>query len=137
MGPFSRVSSSVYPFRSSDSSDPMFVCRPFISLALILLFSQPPFDHLLAIVATATRIGRFEGQLISRSSHQDYFPPKIFFHPAFVFSSVHASPRQLLFINLSVHGIYLHASVADETRGNRSFFSLFNLLSCPVSFVSF
>ena len=85
MGPFSRVSSSVYPFRSSDSPDPMFVCRPSISLALILLFSQPPFDHLLAIVATTMRIGRFEGQLISRSSHQDYFPPRIFFHPPFRF----------------------------------------------------
>lgn len=78
MGPFSRVSSSVYPFRSSDSPDPMFVCRPSISLALILLFSQPPFDHLLAIVATASRIGRFEGQLISRSSHH-----RIIFHQGF------------------------------------------------------
>ena len=136
MGPFSRVSSSVYPFRSSDSPDPMFVCRPSISLALILLFSQPPFDHLLAIVATASRIGRFEGQLISRSNHH-----RIIFHRGF--SSIPLSfllPCTPLhgsyYLSIYLYTVYTYMHLLQTRRGGIDPSSLFSIF-CRAPFRSF
>lgn len=139
MGPsqFHRVSLSFIGFSRSDVRLSALV-RLSRSLQLTL-FSQPPFDHLLAVVATEDWPVRGPIYFSIERPARDYFPRRIFFQHGsrFRFFYTHLSTgARLLFINLSVHGIYLHASVADETRGI-DLSSLFSILSCPVSFVSF
>lgn len=143
MGPsqFHRVSLSFIGFSRSDVRLSALV-RLSRSLQLTL-FSQTLFS---VRSSFGSRRHRFEDWPVREPIYfsierpaRDYFPRRIFFQHGsrFRFFYTHLSTgARLLFINLSVHGIYLHASVADETRGI-DLSSLFSILSCPVSFVSF
>lgn len=124
-----------YPFRSSDTTDPMFVCRPSpISLALLIILfpnrsiifwqSSPPHG----------RIGQFRGQFIFRSSE------RIIFHGGFssimALASFVLQPTLSFLLHFSLGSpAIIYQSIGTLTCicrgrdvGNRSFFSLFNLV---------
>lgn len=139
MGPsqFHRVSLSFIGFSRSDVRLSALV-RLSRSLQLTL-FSQPPFDHLLAVVATASRTGQFEGQFISRSSDQH----GIIFHggfssnmdPAFV-SSIHTSLRELgYYLSIYRYTVYTYMHLLQTRRGESIF--LLSFQSCRAPFRSF
>lgn len=126
-----------YPFRSSDTTDPMFVCRPSpISLALLNIIPQP-FDHLLAIVATA----RQDRPIYFSFERADYFPRRIFFHygarllrpPTNAFVSSALFSREPGYYLSIYRYTYMHLS---RTRRGESIF-LLSFQSCRAPFRSF
>lgn len=113
----------------------MFVCRSYLALLNIILRSiifwqsPPPLGG-----SASPRANLFLDRATSHGlfSTEDFLPSRI--QPLSFLLHLSTGAR-LLFINLSVHGIYLHASVADETRGGSIF--LLSFQSCPVPFRSF
>lgn len=127
---FHRVSLSFIGFSRSDVRLSALV-RLSRSLQLTL-FSQPPFDHLLAVVATASRTGQFEGQFISRSSDQqglfsteDFLPTWI--PLSFLLYTPLYGSSAIIYQSIGTRYI-LTCICCRRDEGNRSFFSLFNLV---------